>query len=98
MPDGLIVFSESTLTKASTAFDWWRAEAQRCGIRLAVAFAEQIQMRYVDGNALTLIGGRQIDTPRFRGHARIFPRHIVPFRAFRHTGCQPLDLHAGECR
>lgn len=79
MPDGLIVFPESTLTKASTAFDWWRAEAQRCGIRLAVAFAEQIQMRYVDGNALTFTGGRQIDTPRFavmRGYFRDISCHF----------------------
>lgn len=79
MADGLIVVPESTLAASSTAFDWWRSEAERCGIRLSIAFAEQIQLRYADGDAMALIGGRPIDLPRFavmRGYFRDTSRHF----------------------
>lgn len=61
MRRGLVLFPKSTLAGGATAFDWWRAAAQECGLHADIAFFEDITIAcgsrpeaYLAGKPLTI--------------------------------------------
>lgn len=62
---GLILFPRSTPQGADSAFQWWIDSATSVGLRVRVAFFEDITLRINDRTRTAVIAGEEVSQPDF---------------------------------